>query len=401
MSNAETNSIYLDHAATTPMRDEVRDAMIPHMTGLSGNPSSVHAAGRRASSVLEEARARVAATLGARASEIVFVRGGTESDNLAVGGRADVARSEGRRPVVTHTSVEHSAVVEACQRVEAVGGVRHELPVLRSGQVDAEALDRALGERPDVVSVMWVNNETGTLLPVGDVAERTSELGVVLHTDAVQAVGKVDVRVDRVPVDLLTATGHKIGGPRGTGILYVRKGVRLHPLVRGGGQERGLRPGTEDVAGAVGMAEALALSVAEREAFQGRVGALRERLEERLRNGVPGVTVFGAEGERAPHVVNVGVPGISQEVLLAGLDMEGVMCSGGSACHSGASGPEGAASSHVLRALYADRPDRLNGLSALRFSLGRDTTADEVDRAARLTGEVVRRAVAPAGRVGT
>lgn len=378
--------IYLDHAATTPLREEVVAAMEPHLQGLSGNPSSTHGPGRRAAAALAEARARIADALGARPSEVVFVRGGTESDNLAVLGRAALARADGRRPLVVHTAVEHSAVRDACRAVEADGGRRIELPLSGTGRpVDGE-LHAALAAEPDVLSVMWVNNETGTVLPVPDVAEQAAERGVALHTDAVQAVGKVRIRVDEVPVDLLTLTGHKIHGPRGMGILFVRDGVGLAPLIHGGGQERGLRPGTEDLAGAVGLAEAVVLAVQEREVTAGRLERLRSRLEDHVRERLPAISVHGADGPRAPHITNLGVPDVDQDLLLAALDMEGVAVSGGSACHSGASG--GAGSSHVLRALHGEA---VRGRAALRFSLGRKTTEEDVDRAAEVTETVVRR----------
>lgn len=379
------DSVYLDHAATTPLRPEVREAMSPFLGEVFGNPSSTHRFGRRASAALEEARERAARALGAVPREIHFVRGGTESDNLAVFGRAAVAREAGRRPFVVHTSIEHSAVVEAARAVEEEGGRRVVIPV-REGSLDMEVLAEALEEAPDVVSLLWVNNETGTILPVEEVGERCRGHDVVVHTDAVQAVGKVPVRVDEVAVDLLTATGHKIHGPRGTGILFVREGTELRPLLRGGGQERGLRPGTEDVAGAVGMAEALVVAAAEVETTAARMRVLRDRLESALTERLEGVRVFGGRGERAPHVASLGVEGVDQELLLAGLDMAGVACSGGSACHSGA--VSGAASSHVLRALHGRE---VEGHAALRFSLGRETDEVDVDRAVEATVEVVGR----------
>lgn len=378
--------IYLDHAATTPLREEVVAAMDPHLGGLSGNPSSTHGPGRRAAAALAEARERIAAALGARPPEVVFVRGGTESDNLAVLGRAARARSEKRRPLVVHTAVEHSAVRDACRAVEREGGRRIELPLSADGRPVDRDFHTALADGPDVVSMMWVNNETGTVLPVPDVAERTAERGLVLHTDAVQAVGKVRVRVDEVPVDLLTLTGHKIHGPRGMAILFVRDGVALEPLIHGGGQERGLRPGTEDLAGAVGLAEAVVLAVREQAVAAARLERLRCRLEESLLERLPPVRVHGADGPRAPHIANLGVPDVDQDLILAALDMEGVAVSGGSACHSGTRG--GAWSSHVLRALEGEA---CRGHAALRFSLGRESTEDEVDRAVEATGTVVRR----------
>ena len=378
------NTVYLDHAATTPLRPEVREAMAPFLGDVYGNPSSSHRVGRRAAAALEDARERVADALGVRPTEILFVRGGTESDNLAVVGRAAVARRAGRTPVVAHTTVEHSAVLEASGVVEEEGGMRYEVGTAPDGRLDEAALDAALERSPDVLSVMWVNNETGTVLPVGDVARRAREAAVAVHTDAVQAVGKVPVDLADAPVDLLTATGHKIGGPRGTGILFVREGTELRPLVHGGGQERGLRPGTEDVMGAVGMAEALALALTEREDTARRLASLRDELEDALLEGLPGVRIHGGDGPRAPHILNVGIRDVHQDLLLAGLDMRGVACSGGSACHSGAH--QGAASSHVLRALHGRD---VEGYAALRFSFGHTSSADDVERALEATREVV------------
>lgn len=375
--------VYLDHAATTPLRPEVREAMAPFLEERFGNPSSRHRWGRQAAAALEDARSVVAGALGAREDEIHFVRGGTESDNLAVWGRTGVARRDGEVPRLAHSAVEHHAVLESAEAVEALGGRRRVLPLDPRGGLDEEALDRALEEDAHLISVMWVNNETGLILPVEEVATRTSERGVVLHSDAVQAVGKVPMRLDETPVDLLTLTGHKIYGPKGTGLLFVRKGTRLEPLYQGGGQERGLRPGTEDVAGAMGLATALGLAVAERPAEAPRLSDLRTRLEAGLRERIPDLRVHGEGAKLAPHILNVGIPGLEQDALLAGLDMEGLAVSGGSACASGAS-----RASHVLRALVGDAAD---AAASLRYSLGRGTTADEIDRAVEITARVVER----------
>jgi cysteine desulfurase len=375
--------IYFDHAATTPMRAEVRAAMAPFLEERFGNPSSAHRWGRDASAALEDARAGVARALGARASEIHFVRGGTESDNLAVQGRTAQLRRAGQVPRVVVSAIEHKAVLESAARAAAYGdGHLVILGISDHGALDLEALDDALMDGVAVVSVMWVNNETGLVLPVPEIAERTRAAGASLHTDAVQAVGKVDVRVDRTPVDLLTLTGHKIYGPKGTGVLFVRSGVQLEPLLRGGGQERGLRPGTEDVAGAVGVATALRLAVEEREAEAVRLNGLRARLEDGLQARVPGLRINAGHAPRAPHVTSLGIEGVDGQALLAALDLEGIAASGGSACDSGS-----VAASHVIQALYG--PD--DTLATVRFSLGRSTTAQEVDRAAEVTGAVVER----------
>jgi cysteine desulfurase len=377
-------SFYLDHAATTPLRAEVGDAMAPYLSEVFGNPSSTHAWGRRAAAALEEARERSAAAIGARSGEVYFVRGGTESDNLAIWGRVGLAHGAGRAPLIAHSTVEHKAVLESAAAACGPGGEVVVVPVDATGGLDLDALDRALLRSPDLVSVMWVNNEVGTVLPVAEVVRRARAAGVPVHSDAVQAIGKVAVRVggDAGP-DLLTLTGHKIYGPKGTGLLYVRTGVALQPLLHGGGQERGLRPGTQDVAGAWGMTRALELAVAERDSEAPRLQALRDRLEAGLRSRVDGIRVHGAAGERAPHISNLGVPAVDQEALLAGLDLAGVAASSGSACNSGVT-----RASHVLRALYGPEAD---GFASVRFSLGRATTEAAIDRVVEITADLMGR----------
>jgi len=377
------SSIYLDHAATTPLRREVRDAMAPYFDGVFGNPSSQHRWGREAAEALARARARCAEQLGADPSEIYFTRGGTESDNLAISGLAARFRADGLTPTLVVTAVEHHAVLDAAgQATERGAGRLVVLPVSPDGSVDTEHLDSALAVGPVVTSMMWVNNETGIVLPVPDVATRTCAAGAILHTDAVQAAGKVPIRVDEAPVDLLTLAGHKIYGPKGTGLLFVRRGTYVSPLLHGGGQERGLRPGTEDVAGAVGMATALELAVAEREAEAPRLRALRESLEMLLKGAIPGVNIHGEHAPRAPHVTSVGIPGVDGQALRAALDLEGVAISGGSACSSGS-----ATASHVIAAMYGEDYSH----AVVRFSLGRGTTEEDVSRAAAVTASSVAR----------
>jgi cysteine desulfurase len=375
--------IYLDHAATTPLRTEVREAMASALDNLFGNPSSIHRWGREASASLELARAGCAAALGASPGEIFFVRGGTESDNLAILGRTARLRAEGHMPGVVVSSVEHKAVLDAAHQATARDAGRLTLlTVGPDGTLDLEALDRAVSRGPSVVSVMWVNNETGIVLPVPEIARRLAQTGATLHTDAVQAVGKIPVRVDDVPVDLLTVTGHKISGPRGTGLLYVRTGTIISPLLHGGGQERGLRPGTEDVSGAVGMATALSLAVEEQERESRRLEALRTQLERQLGARLPGIRINGGGAPRAPHVSSIAIPRVDGATLLMALDLEGIAASGGSACDSGAS-----KASHVISALYgADDPH-----ATLRLSLGRSTTTEEVGHAAEVLCEVITR----------
>jgi cysteine desulfurase len=364
--------------------------MEPFLSDAFGNPSSAHAWGRRAAAALDEARARAALALGAHPGEVVFVRGGTESDNLAVLGRAAAARREGRTPLIVHTAFEHRAVLDAAEACRELGGDTRALAVDRSGALDLDALEGALDERPALVSVLWVNNEVGTVLPVREVVRRARARGVVVHSDAVQAVGKVPVDAGEEGPHLLTVTGHKIHGPKGTGLLVVRPGVKLLPLLFGGGQEGGLRPGTQDVAGAVGLATALELAVRERETEAPRLAALRDLLEAGLGERLTGIRVHGGTGERAPHVSNVGIRGIDQETLLAGLDLEGILVSGGSACASGV--PR---ASHVLRAMYGAEAD---GWATVRFSLGRQTTGEEIRRAVEVTASLALRLREPRAR---
>lgn len=361
-------SIYLDYGATTPVRREVREAVVSVLESCHGNPSSVHSFGRDAKLKLEEARAKIAGLLGARPTEIVFTRGGSEADNLAILGRSRLNR---RAPVVC-SAIEHRAVLKAAQAAEKEGATLHLLPVDEHGVVDTDALGPILADRPSVVSVMWANNEVGSIQPISRLARMCAEAEVVFHSDAIQAFGKLPVRVDEAPIKLLSLSAHKIGGPKGIGALYVRKGVRLEPLVHGGGHERGLRAGTEDVAGAVGFAVAAELAVREREREMERIERLRDRLQSAIVERVPEVIVNAAGAERLPNVLNVSVPGANSEVLLVMLDLEGVAASSGSACSSG-----GVTPSHVLTTM---------GLSAelagpsVRLTLGRETTESEIDR---------------------
>ena len=376
------SSIYLDHAATTPVRSEVREGMIAILDGDFGNPSSAHAWGRRAAARLEEARERVAEAIGADRGEIYFVRGGTESDNMAILGHAEAVRRRGGAPFAVVSAIEHKAVLSAAAEIGERGGRWGTIPVYADGTLDMDALDSALAEGASIVSVMTVNNEVGIHLPVEAVVERTRSHGVAFHTDAVQALGKIPVSVRDLPVDLLSLTGHKIYGAKGTGVLFVRHGVDITPLIFGGGQEQALRPGTEDVAGAVGMSIAVDLAVQEQETEAVRLRGLRDLLQSRLEGGVAGLRVHGDVPNRAPHILNVGIPDADPEALLAGLDLEGIAASAGSACDSGAQ-----AASHVLEALYG----RLEGVAALRFSPGRSTTEDAVIHAADATLRVLER----------
>ncbi|HYJ79954.1 MAG TPA: cysteine desulfurase family protein [Longimicrobiaceae bacterium] len=377
--------VYLDYAASAPLRPEVRDAMLPFLEARPGNPSSTHAFGRQARAALEDARARLAAVIGASPAEVVFTHAGTEADNLAVLGRA---RAMGRSPVVC-SAVEHKAVLGAAHAAEREGCPLDVLPVDGTGSLRTETLRAAFAGWPAVVSVMWVNNEVGVVQPVRAVAEECAEAGVTFHSDAVQALGKVAIRVDEVPADLLSFSAHKLGGPKGIGALYVRRGTKLAPLLHGGGQQRGLRPGTEDVAGAAGFAAAAELAEAERVSAMRRLAALRDRLEAGLLRGVPGLVVNGAGADRIATILNVSAPGADAGALLAALDLEGIAVSSGSACSSGAVEP-----SHVLTAMGI--PAELAGPS-VRFSLGWGSTEADVDRALAVFPPVVERLRGMAG----
>jgi cysteine desulfurase len=373
--------IYLDYAATTPLRPEVRAAMEPYLDAEFGNPSSTHRWGRAARAALEESRARIAEVLGAQRQDVVFVRGGTESDNLAILGRADSAHQSGHAPCVVTVATEHKAVLDAAHAVARLGGRVEVLPVDRNGLVDLDALDRALETKPCLLSLMWVNNETGVQQPIHEAARRAAAHGVRVHTDAVQAIGKVPVHFEDAGVDCLSITGHKIYGPKSTGALLVRRDTPIDARLHGGGQERGLRPGTQDVAGAVGLAEAVALAVEEQVRISAHYRRLRDRLEHGLRAAIPDLRVHGEGVDRSPHVSNVGVRGVDSGMLTISLDLEGLAISGGSACQSGS-----AVGSHVLIAMWGD-----DAWSPVRFSYGHATTVDDIDRAIETTVRVVTR----------
>ena len=373
--------VYLDHAATTPLAPEVLEAMRPYLTEQYGNASSVHQIGRQARVALEEARERVAAVLGAEPSEIVFTSGGTEADNLALKGVLSAASTEERPAGLVTSAAEHEAVLRPAERLAEAG---HPVDILTPdarGAVSSEQVARALDEHTALVSLMHANNEIGVRTDLPAVAEVCREHDVLLHTDAVQAPGLLALDVDALGVDLLSLSGHKFYGPKGVGVLFVRSGVDLGPLVEGGSQERDRRGGTENVPGIVGLATALERAAEAREEQVERLSQLQRRLVDGLEDAVPGEYVLNTpvdEAPVAPHVVNVAFPPtngepLDGEMLILNLDMEGVLASAGSACTSGALEP-----SHVLSALGLERK---TASAAVRFSLGADTTADEVDYA--------------------
>lgn len=388
MAATGTNPIYLDHAATAPVREEVREAMLPFFGARFGNPSSTHRWGREARVALDEARERVAVVLGARPDEVCFTSCGTEGDNMAVLGAWHARRLSGRNAVVA-SSLEHKAVLGAVHCAAREGAVERLLPVTSEGFVDLGRVAEMIRDDVAVCSVMWVNNETGVIQPMEDVAERARAVGAVFHTDAVQALGKLEIDAARQPYDLLTVSGHKIGAPKGIGALFIRRGTKLEPLMHGGAQDRGRRPGTENVAFAVGLAEAMALVTAEREKECPRLRVLRDELEAAILERIPDAVVHGRNAERAPHIANVSVPGADSEALLMGLDLKGIAASGGSACQSGS-----ISASHVLEAMAV--PPELARCS-VRFSLGQLSTDDLAQRTATALASVAAKARAVAG----
>ena len=376
--------IYLDHAATTPVRPEVLEAMLPFFGPRFGNPSSVHRWGREARTALDEARERVARCIGASADEIVFTSGGTEADNIGVLGAWRARRHEGRTAVVT-TPIEHKAVLAAVHQAAREGADERLLTMTHDGVVDLSSYNALVRDDTAMASVMWVNNEIGTIQPIAELAQRAKSVGALFHTDAVQAFGKVDIDAKKIPFDFLTVSGHKIGAPKGIGAAYVRRGGAIEPLFHGGAQDRGRRPGTENVAMVVGFARAAELAIAEREEEWSRLETMRNKLEAAILARVPDAVIHGRGAkERAPHVINVSVPGTDSESMLMALDLRGIGCSAGSACQSGSITP-----SHVLTAIGV--PPEL-ATAAIRMSIGCLTTDDCITRIADVFPSLVDKA---------
>jgi cysteine desulfurase len=372
--------MYLDFAATTPVRQEVIEAMLPHFAQNGYNASSVHAEGRAARAALDDARDRAARCLGAKSKEIVFTGGGSEADNLALIGTARALRGRGRH--IVSAATEHHAILHALDALREDGWDVTLLAVDADGNVEPRAFAAAL--RPDTVlaSVMYVNNEIGTVQPIARLAAAAHERGALFHTDAVQGAAYLPLDVAALGVDLLSLAAHKFYGPKGTGLLYVREGTPLLPILHGGSQEFAKRAGTENVAGIVGLTTALELALDERTEAAARIAALRERFEQRVLERVPDVRVNGGGAMRAPHISNLSFLGVTSEQLLMRLDIDGIAVSAGSACASGAVEP-----SHVIAALGLPQ-EWMRGV--IRFSLGRTTAQADIDRAA----EVLEQAVA-------
>ncbi len=359
---------YFDHNATTPVDPRVLEAMLPYFGGVYGNASSLHSFGQRARLGVERARRQVAAQLGCHARDIAFTSGGTEADNLAVFG---TARGRGGSRHVITTQIEHPAVLHACQQLEREGVAVTYLPAGSDGVVSPDDLRAAIRSDTVLITVMHANNELGTMQPLRDIAEVAREAGVPLHSDGVQSFGKVETRVIDMGVDLFSLSAHKIYGPKGVGALYIRRGLQLGKVQYGGSHERDRRPGTENVAGIIGLGFAAELAGSDREQEAHRVGQLRDRLERGILESIPSAHVHGARAPRLATTSSIRFDHVESEPLLISLDLQGFAVSSGSACSSGAVEP-----SHVLSAIGLSRD---NAKSTLRFSLGRETDAGQVE----------------------
>ena len=371
--------VYFDHNATTPLAPEVLEAMTPYLTEEFGNASSIHSVGQRARAGVENARAQVAALLGARDKEIIFTSGGTEADNMAI--RGVVGASERPRKHIVTSAIEHHAVLNTCQALEAEGVAVTYVGVGRDGIIDPEDVRRALTPDTVLITIMHANNELGTVQPIAEIARIARERKIPFHTDAVQSVGKIPVNVAELGVDLLSLSAHKLYGPKGVGALYIRRNLRLQPLMFGGHHERDRRPGTENVAGIVGLGVAAELALAHLAEEAKRLAELRDSLERRLLSAIPHCGLNGDPARRTPNTTNLHFDFIEGEPLVIALDLKGVAVSTGAACSSGAVEP-----SHVLTAIGLP-PERAR--ASLRFSLGRASAPADVDYVCQVLPAVV------------
>lgn len=380
--------IYMDHAATTPTDIEVVREMEPYFTQKYGNPNSVHSFGQEAREAVEEARKKVARLIGANPSEIIFTSGGTESDNYAIKGIAWANQKKGNHIITSQ--IEHHAVLHSCHFLEKHGFKVTYLPVDKYGLIDPDDVKKAITGKTVLVTIMHANNEIGTIEPIRDIAKITKEAGVYFHTDSVQTVGHIPIEVNELGVDMLTMSGHKLYGPNGVGVLYLRKGIRIESLMDGGSQEKNRRAGTENVAGIVGIGKAAEL--AEKRLAQGeedKIIKLRDKLIKEILNKVENVRLNGHPSNRLPGNVNFCFEFIEGESMLLNLDMEGIAASSGSACTSGSLEP-----SHVLLAIGLP-PEIAHG--SLRLSLGKDNTEEEVDYLIDILPKIIKklRALSP------
>ncbi len=381
------NRIYLDHAASTPLHPLVLEEMLPHLMRSYGNPSSLHSFGREAKAALTDSRDRIAAALGCRPSELIFTSGGTESDNLAIIGAAQAAATKSGKTHIITTQIEHHAVLHACKHLEKQGFTVTYLEPDSYGRVDASKVLDAITAQTALISVMYGNNEVGTLQPIREIGTIARERGIVFHTDAVQAFGHIPLRAEELPVDLISISSHKVNGPKGIGALYAARGVALQATVFGGSQEKKRRAGTEYVAGAVGFAKAAELAASGVSQFTEQMSGLRDAMVEQLRLELPeGSFVVNGHPDksaRLPHIVNVSFPGLDTETLLMNLDLDGIAAASGSACSSGS-----LELSHVLRAMQLPEPI---ARSAVRFSFGYGTCLEIVTITVRKLATITNR----------
>lgn len=382
--------IYLDHNATTPVDPAVLEAMLPYFSGDFGNASSIHTFGQRARAAVETAREQVAALIHARPQEIIFTSGGTESDNHAIFGVVRLALAGAPAAHIITTAIEHEAVLNTCQALELQGVAVTFLPVSRDGLIDLDGLRRAIRPETVLITVMHANNELGTIQPLQEVGEIAAERDLYFHADAVQSVGKTPVDVQACQLDLLSLSGHKLYAPKGVGATYIKGGTRLQQFLYGGHHQRGLRPGTENVAGIVGLGKAAGLARLALAEDATRISALRDQLEQGLLSRVPDARANATAAPRTPNTSNITFSGIEGEALVIALDLKGLACSTGAACSSGAVEP-----SHVLMAIGLPPCE---ARASVRLSLGRHTTAAEIDAALEIVPAAVAqlRRLAPA-----
>jgi cysteine desulfurase len=365
--------IYLDHTATTPLDERVFEAMRPYFAETFGNASSVHSFGREAKAALERARETIAQAIGAHSGEVFFTSGGTESDNFALRGAALAGRKKGKKHIIT-SAAEHHAVLEPCEALKEEGFEVTVLPVDTHGLVTPDQVRDAITTETCIVSIMHANNEVGTIYPIKEIAAVAHERGVLVHTDAVQTLGKIPVNVRELDVDLMTLSAHKLYGPKGVGALYIKRGTEIEPILYGGGQERGKRPGTENVPLAVGFAKAVELAVTEMPTEMPRLASLRRHLESRIREEFPAAMINGHPSRHLPHILNMSFDSaklnLDGDALVMNMDLQGVAVTSGSACTSGSMQP-----SHVLLAMGRDVK---TAKATLRFAFGRSNTMDDI-----------------------
>ncbi len=373
--------VYMDNNATTRMREEVLDAMLPFYREIYGNASSIHAFGRPARTAVDEARAKVAGLLGVAHEDIVFTSGGTEADNLAIKGAAGALKSKGDHIITC--AIEHHAVLNSCKYLEKNGFKVTYVGVDKEGVIKLDELKSAITPKTTLITVMWANNEVGTIEPIGEIGKLAREKGICFHTDAVQAAGKIPMELEKMPIDLLSISAHKFYGPKGVGALYIRKGTKIAPQLHGGYQEMKKRAGTENVAGVVGMGRAAELAKKEIPEEVRELTGLRDYLYKGITSKIPDVTLNGHPTERLPNTLNVRFKYLEGESIVLNLDLDGIAVSTGSACTSGSLEP-----SHVLMAMGVDAAETQG---SIRFSLGKDNTKEDADHVIAVLPPIIQR----------